>query len=249
MINIVIPSFHRAHDLKGADYFIMAKYVVPQSQVEEYQDKVGINRVIGIPDSEDGDIAKKRNWILNNVPRPLIMIDDDVKCLRYWENREDEYLSEEFPRTLLPQLFRQMVDVAEEFGVKMFGVAQNKDDRSYKEFEPFSLSKIVLGPFQGHLEHNLQFDSKVGSKDDYDMALQQLNRYRKVLRFNKYAYDCEHGDNSGGIVSYRTQEKEIGWCRAIMVKWGKDIITYRIPPRNKTDLLNAKKVTVPIKGV
>jgi len=250
MINIVIPSYSRAHDLKGADYFSMAKYCVPQSQVDQYREIVGARRVMAVPDDQDGDIAKKRNWILRNVPRPLIMIDDDVECIRFWDDRqEDNYLSDVFPKALLPQLFNQMVDVAEEFGVKMFGMAQNKDDRSFREFEPFSLSKIVLGPFQGHLDHSLQFDPSVGSKDDYDMALQQLNKYHKVLRFNKYAYDCRHGDNSGGIVSYRTQEKEINWCKAIMVKWGKSIISYRIPPRAKTDLLNAKNVNVPINGV
>jgi hypothetical protein len=250
MINVIIPSYGRAHDLKGVDYFSMAKYCVPQSQADQYMEVVGAGRVVALPDDQDGDIAKKRNWILQNIPRPLIMIDDDVSELRYWDVRDqDDYLSSRFPSELLPRLFRQMVDVAEEFGVKMFGVAQNKDDRSYREFMPFSLSNIVLGPFQGHLDHNLRFDPKVGSKDDYDMALQQLNKYKKVLRFNKFAYDCDHGDNSGGIVSYRTQEKEVEWCKQIMVKWGKSIISYRIPPRSKTDLLNAKSVNVPIKGV
>jgi len=34
-----------------------------------------------------------------------------------------------------------------------------------------------------------------------------------------------------------------------MMKWGKKIIQYQIPPKKTTDLLNAKKVNVPIKGV
>jgi hypothetical protein len=34
-----------------------------------------------------------------------------------------------------------------------------------------------------------------------------------------------------------------------MLKWGKKVIQYRIPPRSMTDLLNAKKVNIPIKGV
>lgn len=67
MINIIIPSYKRSHDLKGRDYFIMAKYCVAQSQTEDYIKVVGVDRVIAIPDEEDGDIAKKRNWILKNV--------------------------------------------------------------------------------------------------------------------------------------------------------------------------------------
>jgi hypothetical protein len=41
------------------------------------------------------------------------------------------------------------------------------------------------------------------------MSLQQLRKYKKVLRLNKFHYLCEHGDNKGGIVSYRSKEKEI----------------------------------------
>jgi hypothetical protein len=248
-MNIIIPSYKRSHDLKGKDYFLMAKYCVPESQKEEYIKVLGIDRVITLPDSEDGDIIKKRNWILKNIPKPLIMIDDDVSKLVFWDKRKVKYLSKEFPKNLLNDLFIEFISLSEQFGVKMFGVSQNQDDRQYKEFCPFNLSNIILGPFQGHLKHDLKFDSKVGTKDDYDMALQQLNKYKKILRFNKYAYDCEHGDNKGGIVSYRSKEKEIEYCKQIMLKWGKKIIEYKIPPTKMTDLLNAKKVNIPIKGV
>ena len=99
------------------------------------------------------------------------------------------------------------------------------------------------------MEHDLTFDIKVGTKDDYDMALQHLRTYKKVLRLNKFSYECEHGDNKGGIVSYRSKDKEIEYCKRIMLKWGKKIISYQLPPRKMTDLLNAKKVNIPIKGI
>ena len=248
-MNVIIPSFKRSENLIGKDYFFMAKYCVPKSQEEDYIKQVGKDRVIVLPDAEDGDIIKKRNWILNNIPRPLIMIDDDVKNIQFWNDRKENYLSKEFPKELLNDLFKELVNMAEQFDVKLFGLSQNQDDRQYREFLPFSLSNLILGPFQGHLEHDMIFDKRVGTKDDYDMALQHLNKYKKILRFNKYAYDCEHGDNKGGIVSYRSKEKEIEYCKAIMLKWGKKIIQYKIPPTKMTDLLNAKKVNVPINGV
>jgi hypothetical protein len=248
-INVIIPSYKRSHDLKGKDYFFMAVYCVPESQYDDYLKVLPKERIITLPDNEDGDIVKKRNWILKNIARPLIMIDDDVSKLVFWDNRKENYLSKEYPKDLLSELFNEFVSLGMQFNVKLFGVAQNKDDRQFKEFIPFNLSNIILGPFQGHLDHDLKFDNKVGSKDDYDMALQQLQKYKKVLRFNKFAYECEHGDNKGGIVSYRSKEKEIEYCKAIMIKWGKKIIQYRIPPLKITDLLNAKKVNIPIKGV
>lgn len=251
MINIIIPSYKRDHDLKGKDYFFMAKYCVPESQYNDYLKVLPKDRIITLPDDQDGDIVKKRNWILKNIPRPLIMIDDDVSKLVFWDNRKngESYLRKDLPKEYLYDIFNQFIEIAEGFKVKFFGVSQNTDDRVHKEFCPFNLTNIILGPFQGHLEHDLFFDKRVGTKDDYDMALQQLQKYKKVLRFNKFAYECEHGDNSGGIVSYRSKDKEIEYCKAIMMKWGKKIIQYRIPPLKITDLLNAKKVNVPIKGV
>lgn len=252
-MNVIIPSYKRSNDLKGKDYFFMAKYCVPESQKDEYIKEVGENRVITLPDNEDGDIVKKRNWILKNIPRPLIMIDDDVSEIGYYESRNGKVDGNHSRKTLdknkLISFFKHNFQLAEDFGCRMWGISQNQDNRIYKEFLPFNLSNIILGPFQAHLEHELLFDNKVGTKDDYDMALQQLQKYKKVLRLNKFHYLCEHGDNKGGIVSYRSKEKEIEYCKQIMLKWGKKIIQYKIPPQKMTDLLNAKKVNVPIKGV
>ena len=252
-MNVIIPSYKRSHDLKGKDYFFMAKYCVPESQKDKYIKEVGKDRVITLPDNEDGDIVKKRNWILKNIPRPLIMIDDDVKSINYYENRKGEnngeHKNKELDKHELNNFFKHNFQLCEDFNCKMWGLGQNEDNRIYKEFLPFNLSNIVLGPFQAHLEHGLLFDNRVGTKDDYDMALQQLHKYKKILRLNKFSYECEHGDNKGGIVSYRSKEKEIEYCKQIMLKWGKKIIQYKIPPQKMTDLLNAKKVNVPIKGV
>lgn len=248
-MNVIIPSYKRSHDLKGKDYFFMAKYCVPESQKDEYIKEVGENRVITLPDNEDGDIVKKRNWILKNIPRPLIMIDDDVKEICYFESDNNNPIKLILNKDLLNDFFQNSFNLCNEFNCKMWGINQNTDPLAYKQYNPFNLSKIILGPFQGHLEHELLFDSKVGTKDDYDMALQQLHKYKRVLRLNKFSYECQHGDNKGGIVSYRSKEKEIEYCKQIMLKWGKKIIQYKIPPQKMNDLLNAKKVNVPIKGV
>jgi hypothetical protein len=252
-MNIIIPSYNRANGLQGVEYFKHAKYCVPESQANDYAKVVGSKRVLTLPDNQDGNIVKKRNWILKNIARPLIMIDDDVKSIGYYESRNGKNDGEHKKKTLesnqLMRFFESSFVLTNDFGCKMWGLSQNEDNRIYKEFLPFSLKQIALGPFQGHLEHDLMFDELVGSKDDYDMALQQLRKYKMILRWNKFHYLCEHGDNSGGIVSYRTKEKEIEYCKQIMVKWGKKIISYRIPPKKMSDLLNAKHVKVPIKGV
>lgn len=249
-MKIYIPSYKRHLNLLGIEYFKSAIYIVPESQRDDYAKVVGSSRVICLPDSEDGNIAKKRNWILKNMKSPLVMLDDDVSSLGYYEARPSGSTKRiDMNPKIVNDFIEKSFDLCDQFGAKMWGLAQNQDNRIYKEFVPFSLGKISLGPFQGHLPHDLKFDESVGVKDDYDMALQQLNKYRKILRWNKFHYMCEHGGNEGGCVSSRSKEKEIEQCEKIMAKWGKKIISYKIPPKKISDLLNAKHVNIPIGGI
>ena len=102
---------------------------------------------------------------------------------------------------------------------------------------------------QTELKYIERIFAGAGDENSMENIIRQaLNKYRKILRFNKFAYDCEHGDNKGGIVAMRTMDKEIQDCRAIERKWSRWVIKYPLYPKNKTDLLNGN-VHVPIVGV
>lgn len=248
---IAIPSFKRPDRLVGRDYFKSAVYVVPQSQAKGYVAQVGKSRVVAIPDRVDGNMARKRNWILKNLDRPLVMIDDDVVGLRTAEGMKGNGKLDQ-ARDLSPDeaqgVIAQGFNLAREWGIVFWGLNVNPDGRIYHQFRPFSLNQVVLGPFQAHLDHDLRYDPKMGTKEDYDFSLQVLNEERKLLRLNKYSYVCDHGDNPGGIVSYRTMDLEVEFCRAIERKWGRDIIRYPMKPKRISQLLNGR-VNVPIGDV
>ncbi len=255
-MNIVIPSYNRWEKLAGKDYFKSAKYVVPKSQARYYSAVVGRGRIIIIPDECDGSIAKKRNWILKNVPRPLLMIDDDVSCLMMTEGMrpvkgKKHYKADEKIR-LSPEDAENFIinafNLAHQWGIKMWGVNVNTDGRNYQQYQPIRLNQPVLGPFTGHLDHKYTYDERMGNKEDYDMALQILSGEHKILRFNKVAYECEHGDNEGGIVSMRSMEKEMQYAEAIMKKWGRQIISYPSSPTKMAHILNGR-VQIPIMGL
>ena len=65
-LNICIPTYKRAGALDGKEYFGSAKYILPESQRDEYIKTLPIKRMVVIPDENDGNIARKRNWILKN---------------------------------------------------------------------------------------------------------------------------------------------------------------------------------------
>lgn len=258
-MNIVIPSYNRCHiknGLAGKNYFKSAKYVVPKSQAKEYAKVVGKERLIIIPDECDGSIAKKRNWILQNVPRPLLMIDDDVQCMMMTEGTrpvkgKKHYKADEKIRLNWEEAENMIINafnLAHQLGCVMWGVNLNTDGRNYQQYQPIRFNQVVLGPFAGHLDHKYTYDERMGNKEDYDMALQVLNGEHKILRLNKFSYECEHGDNEGGIVSMRSMEKELEYARAIMKKWGRKIINYPLYPTKMTQILNGR-VDVPIAGL
>lgn len=253
-LTIVIPSYKRWENLKGYEYFYTAKYVVPQSQYENYIAGRERNRFIAIPDSEDGSIVKKRNWILRNIPRPFVMIDDDVDSLMMTEGGEyfKKYGRAKQMIKLTPEqaigVFIQACNLAYEFGCPLFGFNLNTDGRNYQQYKPFRLNQPILGPCCGHLEHDLVYDEKMDLKEDYDISIQALNKYRKILRINKYAVNADHKDNKGGCVSYRTLEREKAACEAIERKWGTKIIHYNTSNGKYVNYLNGV-VNIPINGV
>lgn len=253
-LNIVIPSYKRYDNLPGYDYFYTAKYVVPESQYEKYIEGRDSERFIAIPDDQDGNIARKRNWILKNIPRPLIMIDDDVDMLTMCEGGEyfKKHGTAQQKIPLSPEdamaVFIQTANLAYEWGCPMFGFALNTDGRNYYQYRPFNLTQPILGPCTGHLSHNLMYDEKMDLKEDYDISIQALSKYKKILRFNKYAVNADHKNNKGGCVSYRTMEREEAACRAIEKKWGSKIIHYNTKSGKYTSYLNGI-VHIPINGV
>lgn len=253
-LNIIIPSYKRWEKLVGYDYFKNAKYVVPQSQYEKYIQGRDANRFIAIPDECDGNIVKKRNWILENIPRPLVMIDDDVDKIVMTEGGE-YFKKTGRAKQMIPLTGEQAEDVliqcanlAHQWGCPMFGFNLNTDGRNYQQYKPFSLTQPILGPCCGHLDHDLLYDEEMDLKEDYDISIQALNKYRKILRMNKYAVDADHKDNKGGCVSYRTMEREKKACEKIERKWGTKIIHYNINKGKYTSYLNGI-VNIPIGDV
>lgn len=253
-LNIVIPSYKRWDNLPGYDYFKSARFVIPESQADQYLKGRDKERFIVIPDEADGTVARKRNWILRNVPRPLVMIDDDVDKLTMCEGGEyfKKYGRAKQCIPLSPEeaeaVLIQAANLAHEWGCPMFGFNLNTDGRNYKQYKPFSLTQPILGPCSGHLDHDLIYDERMDLKEDYDMSLQALRKYKKILRLNKYAVNAQHGDVKGGSASYRTMEREIAACEAITKKWGAKVIHYNIGKGTYASLLNGV-VNVPIRGV
>ena len=87
----------------------------------------------------------------------------------------------------------------------------------------------IGGPFQGFIHGcELRYDETVPLKEDYDMTLQQLNRYRVVFRWNKFHYQVKQAGKGmgqpGGCAVYRNLEREEEQFLLLQKKWGEKIV-------------------------
>ena len=83
----------------------------------------------------------------------------------------------------------------------------------------------IGSPFSVFLKGNeCIYDERLPLKEDYDMTLQQLNKYRYVLRVNKFFYQVRQSEQEGGCAVYRNYDEEEKQLRMLQRKWGIDIV-------------------------
>lgn len=244
MLEIFSPSYGRPDDCITHEYLKELTYVVSEREAEAYR-KVH-DKVITVPDEVQGSYARVCNYILeNNQDKKIVIMDDDISAIRYYENREVHTLSEEE----VYATFENNARMTDELGAKYWGLNILPDKQAYREYSPFSTVSYCGGPVQGFVYNDLLFDEDMLLKEDYDMTLQQLNKYRKVLRFNKYHYVAKQSVNVGGCATYRTYEEEKKRTDMLQKKWGDKIVKYDKSDRKGKNFDYNPIITPPIKGI
>ena len=246
-IHVAIKSYNRADRVKTLDVFPFAWVWVPESQEEAYRKHCG-DRIVTIPDERDGNLCRKQNAILDLTPCPwTLILDDDITRIGYFEGGERIKMEAE----QLEELVVQGFIMAEELGVKLWGIAQNRDEMNYYTYTPFNLLAPILGPFHGHLEPVLRYDESVLGKDDYDYWLQNIRTNRRTLRLNKYHYYHDHGNARGGFVAMRSLDVEKAGIERMRTKWGDKVFKVGGSAGGNSatgkNILNSK-ISIPIPG-
>lgn len=225
-ISIAIPSYKRANDVKTKKYVKKAKYYVDEGEAEEYRKYNPDIEIEICPKGVQGNIARVRNYILRTELEKykndaVLMVDDDLLGIYYFEKGERILLKSEEIDVFL----EKYTLMAKELGVYLWGINCVNDKQAYREYTPFSLISYIGAPFMVFLRGNeCFFDERIPLKEDYDMTLQQLNRYRKVLRVNKYHYEVLQSKQPGGCALMRNVEEERRQFEILQKKWGSKIV-------------------------
>lgn len=235
------PSYKRHNSVQTQKIYKDVKYVVMESEAESYI-KNGNNCWV-VPDSAQGNVSRIRNYILDNAyEKRIVIMDDDINGIGRWERQKKKILSE----SEFYEFCEMGFDLCDSIGVKYWGINLLQDKGAYREYTPLSFTNIILGPFQAFNDLDLRYDESLPLKEDYDLSLQVLNKYRKTLRFNAYHYLAKQHVNVGGCAIYRSLEREKEQMQLLIKKWGSNIVKEdkKVKGYDINPIIN-----VPIKGV
>lgn len=246
-IEILSPSYRRAESASTQEYLPACTYVVARSEKKAYE-SAG-RRVIAVPNNVQGNVCRVRNYILANF-NPVLILDDDIRRFGRWSKQENLKLDTDEAMEFIEHAFI----LARGFGARMWGMNLLPDKGAYREYTPFAFRSVVLGPVQGFTNMDLRYDESLPLKEDYDLSLQVLNKYRRTLRFNMYHYVCEQHTNVGGCATYRTMDRERDQFLLLQKKWGSDIVRIdtqggQVNQKKRTNWDINPVVRVPIGGV
>jgi hypothetical protein len=260
-ISINCPSYRRPK-VKSFEYLPYLKVWVSE---DEYEDYIKMNpgfeaNIVKCPREKQGNVSRIRNWILDNELKSndvVVIIDDDLDGLfQFYKNANSNfgYESKKINANEFLQFVEKYTTITKELGYKMWGVNCNSDAMSYRHYSPFSTLSIVLGPFSAYLNGSEpRYDEKLPLKEDYDMFIQHMSKYRGVLRVNSIHYKAKQSEQAGGCATYRNYDRERQQFIALKNKWGSDIV--KVDKSNKGHSKKQKLfdynpiVRIPIKGI
>lgn len=244
-VKFFAPSYKRPQKSITQNNYPFVKLVVRQSDAEHYI-KNG-NNILIVPDSAQGNIAKIRNYILDNLfdeeTDCIVMMDDDCSGIYRWEEQKKIKIEGE---DLIE--FSEMASIlCKEYGFKHWGLNCVQDKGAYREHTPFGTLQFIGAPFSGHLRHPLRYDENISLKEDYDMTLQQIKTYGGCLRLNFANYNVKQAEQQGGCATYRNNKKEKEQFELLQKKWGSAIVTKDKMSKREFDFNPILKV--PLRGV
>ena len=242
---VVVPSYGRAGRVSTIDVFPEGVIVVPDKQEADYREMTLPEgwSIATVRDSEDGNIAKKRNAILRMFKgQDIVMVDDDYSYVGHIEGHQRRRLGHEDIRHLL----WEGATLARDLKTPLWGLQLQADPKFAREWAPFNTIAVVLAPWHAWTAErpdNLTYDEDLWLKEDYDMSLRVLHRYHRILRFNQYHYMVDHFNEAGGVVGHRNMDEEVRQLHRLQRRWGSAVV--------KLELHSSvnPKINVPLVGL
>lgn len=258
-VSVCCPSYKRP-TVDTLKYIPYCRVYVDGKEYDEYVKNNPKSTIIKCEDGIQGNLCRVRNYIIRKEFERgadcVVIVDDDMEGIYLWqEDPGKQALAKvKVPTELLMPLFEKYAAICDELGFKFWGANCNQDAMSYRQYCPFSFSSYIGGPFQAFIKGNECFyDETLPLKEDYDMTLQQCNKYRGCLRLNFMTYNVKQSEQKGGCATYRSMLREKEQFARLQKKWGSKIVKEDKSNKGKTSKTKRFDynpiIRVPIKGI
>ena len=259
-IKYIVPSYNRADGVTTLDYLSKAEMWVSP---EDYPDYIKHNphwadRIHAMPEGYQGfGKARAMNWVLDNLYTDdldgLMIIDDDITTLKM-HVIEGDRKHKDVPEERLYELVENYTRMAYDWGCGMWSFGLNSDPMSYCLYAPFRLHGYLDGGLQGFCRKDtIRYDERLTVKEDVDMFLQQLEKYNKAMRVDKYYWQKRSFEGKGGSQAFRVDNAEKEQFKMMQQKWGSKIIRPNKPTSRKKSGIRSQggaiKLRIPLNGV
>lgn len=258
-VSFCCPSYKRPY-VETLEYIPFCKVYVDGREFESYKEKNPGANIVRCADGIQGNVSRVRNYILDmefeGGADAVVIVDDDMEGLYLWIGDESNHTThKEKIRTedLIP-FFEKYSQVCKDLGYFFWGANCNQDSMAYFTYTPMAFTKFVGGPLQVFLKGNeCRYDESLPLKEDYDMTIQQCNRYRGCLRLNFLTYNVKQSQQAGGCASYRNILREKEQFEALQKKWGTKIVQMDKTNKGRTEKIKVLDynpiVKIPIPGI
>jgi len=232
-ISVCAPSYRRPEVLT-LRYLPFCRVYVDPAEAADYRAANPGAAIVECAPGIQGNLCRVRNHILECEfaagADVVVLIDDDMSGVSYFEGRKRIH---DVPASGFLPFIEKFSVMARDLGASLWGVNVNPDPQCYRDCTPFSTVSYIGGPFQAFLSGgDCRYDERLPLKEDYDMTLQQLNRYRVVLRVNKFFYRVKQSEQAGGCAMYRNLAEERRQLELLQKKWGKKIVRFDTADRS-----------------
>ena len=214
-IGIYIPSYRRAKSATTHKFLEYYKYVVRESEAEEYR-AAGIENIMAVADELIGGLTEVNQWLIDNAPEQIICIlDDDIHHFYYRLDRQDSIEDPALITSEIERISQLMLDLEVGFAATDATTSiWNYDGEFSFKGTAGAVRWINLKVFKGKCEKELEYNY------DLDLVLQELLVNRIIL---KPRYFCSKGltDTNEGGASAKDRQSQYASINLMRAKWGK----------------------------
>ena len=240
-VDIICPSMGRAEKVHTKQFINDLTIVVPEKEVELYEEYNPECTIVGTPKEIRG-ITKTRQFILDNwKDNATFMIDDDVTEIREnWKGEGEYYLISD--PLYVKDIIYQTADVARMMGIQLWGFCNCRRPLEFDSHEPIRhkgyLNNSYLGFSKGH---NLMYDTSFSEGEDH--YINCLNKYknRSHLMENRWTFKTQDNfKSSGGCSGYRTIDGMKANTLRLKKLFG-DAISFKQPSSGKKNIYEGER--------